>query len=218
MSKGWIEFDFLDCILLMAKLVLSVWVFAFMGWFYYLRQKRNAKMGGEISLPKTFWLFFALYCYYILPFLLLWEVPFNAFWSRVMVSMLLVNYSRLIVQGLSMYVYKNWHPIHGMIWNLSAAVIILSVTLVNWDRQVPTLNAPGYVVFLLLYLVLVLTDTYYAYTFKEIVGKSTTGDHPVWFASNRDPRFTKINRITSRNNVLFSMVFICMAILIYAKF
>ncbi len=128
----------------------------------------------------------------------------------------MINYSRLVVQGLAMYVFKNWRPIHGMIWNISAVIIIMVVSLWHLDFQEPISNAPGYLVFLLLYLILLLTDTYYAHTFRGIVGKSTTGDHPVWFASKRDSRFTKINRITFRNNVLFSLIFISMVILKYA--
>lgn len=200
----------------MARLIISVLIFVFMGWLYYLRQNRNPHMGGEISIPKTFWLFFALYCYYILPLLFLLEEPFNAFWSPILMSILLINYSRFVVQGLAMYVSKNWLPIHGMIWNISAVIIIMVVSLWHLDFEEPLLNTHGYLVFLLLYLILLLTDTYYAHTFKGIVGKCTTGDRPVWFASERDPRFTKINRITFRNNILFSMVFISMVILMYA--
>lgn len=200
----------------MAKLIISVLVFVFLGCLYYLRQNKNPQMGGEISIPKTFWLFFALYCYFILPLLFLLEEPFNAFWSPTWLSILVINYSRLAVQGLAMYIYKNWRPIHGMIWNLSSLIIITAAVLWNFYQQVPLWNAPGHLVFLLLYLVLLMTDTYYAHTFKGIVGQNTTGDHPVWFASDKDCRFSKINRVTFRNNIFFSLVFISMVILMYA--
>lgn len=202
----------------MGRLFITVLFFAILGWIYHLRQNKNPQMGGKISIPKTFWLFFALYCYYIVPLHFLLEGSFNPFWTPVLLSILVINYSRLAIQGLAMYRFKIWRPIYGMTWNLVSVILVMMIMAWNFEHREVIWNAPGQIVFLLLYLGLLLTDTYYAHTFKGIVGQITTGDQPVWFANGKDTRFAKINRITYRNNVFFSLVFISMVILRYALF
>ena len=48
-----------------------------------------------------------------------------------------------------------------------------------------------------------LTDTYYAYSFFKIVGTKTIGTEAIWYASETDPVFKRINLITARLNWFF---------------
>lgn len=60
---------------------------------------------------------------------------------------------------------------------------------------------------LLFYIIGILltlaTDTYYAYSFFKIVGRETMGTQAIWYASDEDPQFKRINRITKYLNYFF---------------
>ena len=54
--------------------------------------------------------------------------------------------------------------------------------------------------------------------FFQIVGKRTMGADAIWYASDEDPQFRRINRITARLNVFFyALTFIIILLLQFTK-
>ena len=114
---------------------------------------------------------------------------------------------------LLMFVTKNWSPPIGITYNL-IAVLALSYFLFkliitdNW-----TLNIYIIIIYICILILILLTDTYYARTFYELVGQETKGEKAIWFASD-DEKFARINRITHRNNVIFILLSLVMLLLL----
>ncbi len=157
----------------------------------YSRKGKQRMKGGEISLPKKFWLSFAMFIYYPLPVYLIAVHGFE--------PMLVVVFSffliRAIVQGLSMYLFKNWSPKSGVVFNLITPLVVLGVALIDYPQEKEILA------YAIIVVACTLADAYYAYQFWKIIGEGSKGDNPVWFASDSD-EYSQINKVTTYMNVL----------------
>lgn len=168
-------------------------------WF---RSKQNSGQfrGGRISNPKLLWLFFAIWFW-------LFECAVLAFepslpWSyRVIFGAHAC--SMWLRGGAEMYllhVTKTWRPPMGIGHDLFALVTVLGLSVfVGWPVDSAwSWWAPALVVMLLFSLVV---EVLYAALFFKAVDGKTTGDKGIWFASEDEARFRRINRITSTFNV-----------------
>ena len=173
---------------------------------FYRNQNRVNRIGGHISKPKTVWLCFALYLYFILP-VLSYEVFDDRLNHGTRVSLVLFSvllYLRALLQPLLMYRLKIWTPILGIAYNLLCSCFLINryfkvdfqrLTRSDYDVQIDLLLA--------ICLGVLLTDSFYAWSFYKIVGRDTQGEDAIWYASNDNPAFDRINRITFRLNILF---------------
>lgn len=200
--------------MIIALLVL-VALFAVSGFLIYKLQQKGNMVGGSISPAKSYWLSYALFNYLALSVLLLVYSPASLpFYFGLLVFVALI-YLRSMVQMLMMYKFKNWRPPYGIFSNLLFAGVIIiflitdysSLNFSDWQLLVLPL-------FLIKITALLLCDTYYAFAFYRIVGDSTTGEQAIWFAASEDDRFTAINRLTFRLNILFSIFTLLLAVLI----
>ncbi|MDZ4667666.1 MAG: hypothetical protein SGJ00_07260 [bacterium] len=71
-----------------------------------------------------------------------------------------------------------------------------------------------------LYLILVsgilIVDSIYAYKFYKIVGSKTKGKDAIWYASETDPSFLGVIKLTRMLNAPFLLFFVYLAIKILA--
>ncbi|GAB4015410.1 MAG: hypothetical protein Fur0010_14420 [Bdellovibrio sp.] len=168
------------------------------GLFFYWKHNKNPKLGGAISLSKALWLIYAIYTWFIfIPYLVFAHnlppfvtVVWKVFWFWMVF--------RGIVEIYMMYVSKNWSPIYGISHDLSCLIILIAGTiyyLPSYAQLPSVLVAFHYSLILSLAL-----ETYYAYSFFQIVKEKTKGEHAIWFASKDDPRFKKLVFITGLMN------------------
>ncbi len=80
-----------------------------------------------------------------------------------------------------------------------------TINLVNTveERNPDSIGEGGYFLYFMGLILTLMTDTYYAKTFFQIVGKRTMGADAIWYASDEDQKFRRINRITARLNIFF---------------
>ena len=107
--------------------------------------------------------------------------------------------------AISMYFFKKWRPPMGIAMNIVSFLVIISMLFhfmsgnifewIAWDRVA--------FLYTVLILCILATDSVYAWMFYKIVGLRTMGENGIWFASDDDPAFRKINWITSRLNIFF---------------
>ncbi len=174
------------------------------GTVFYRRQNKNPTLGGKIAGPKMLWLGYAVYVYYVLPPILLFgpnlAQPFRnilgSFWGFMLL--------RGLVELWLMYRVKRWSPKFGIAHNIASIGLIIAAS-IHFRHEIDTLPAntllwdlylPALIVFCL------ALDTYYAFRFHQLVGKGTTGDKSIWFASSSDKRFEGVLKLTQRMNVI----------------
>lgn len=183
---------------------------------YYIHQNNKEVIGGKISKAKTFWLGYAMFHYFILPLWILAYISQDHDAAYFLYIILGIFYFRMLLQTVLMFVTRTWSPVIGISYNAvaSIALIVISVILIQSENW--TLNNYILLFYILNLILILLTDTYYARRFHQLVGNETKGKTAIWFASEEE-KFKQINLITQRNNVIFILLslFLLLLLLIY---
>lgn len=178
-------------------------------WFRS-KQNRAHAMGGNISNPKLLWLFFAIW-FWLFECAVLACEPSLAVGYRVILGVHAASmWLRGVVEMVMLYGTKTWRPPLGIGHDVLCLVTVLALG-VAFRHQLPLdgpwgLFAPALVVMLVFSLGV---EVLYAALFFKAVEGQTTGEKGVWFASEDEARFRRINRITAAFNtpqVLFQLV------------
>ena len=164
------------------------------------RQNRARAMGGRISNPKLLWLFFAIWFWLFECAVLAFE-PSLPWGYRVIFGAQAVSmWLRGGLEMFMLYVTKNWRPPIGITHDVLC--LFTTVGLAAWFG-LPVDSAWGVfapALVAMLVFSLGVEVLFAALFFKAVQGK-TTGDKGVWFASEDEARFRRINRITTAFNV-----------------
>lgn len=172
------------------------------GFIFYLRQNRQARMGGGISRAKALWLTYATYTWFFLTPILAFDssVPYGI---RVVLGCFAASmWFRGIIELFMLYVSKNWKPPYGIAHDVFSLVLLIVTSI--WFRNDISITTSGIGAWIVAYLFFLtgsmVCETHYATVFNSLVAGQTTGDEGVWFASQSDPRFQKVNRLTALCN------------------
>jgi hypothetical protein len=166
------------------------------------KQNRAHVMGGKISNPKLLWLFFAIWFWLFECAVLAFEPSLPRGYRVILGVHALSMWARGGLEMVMLYVTKNWRPPIGIGHDLFCLGTVLVLLLVfraelpldsAWGPWAPALVA-------MLLFSLCVEVLYAALFFKAVEGK-TTGEKGVWFASEDEARFRRINRITTAFNV-----------------
>ena len=168
-------------------------------WFRS-KQNRAHTMGGKISNPKLLWLFFAIWFWLFECAVLAFE-PALPFGYRVIVGVHAASmWARGALEMVMLYVTRNWRPPIGITHDVLCALTVLGLVLAlplpldsAWGLFAPALVA--------MLLVSLGVEVLYAVLFFRAVEGKTTGDQGIWFASEDEARFRRINRITTAFNL-----------------
>jgi len=182
-------------------------VFALIARALYRKQNQPNRMGGPISMAKGFWLSYTIYTWFLfVPFLLIFMNPPD-FYRSALTLLAISMWVRGVVELYMLFVSKNWVPPIGMSHDvLTIAGMIAWPILKN---GLPTEFDSSWTVLYLSLLLSLVVETYYAYAFFSLMRGKTKGEEGVWYASDEDPIFKRINNITTTFN------FILYAVLIY---
>lgn len=170
-------------------------------------------MGGKISNPKLLWLFFAIWFWLFECAVLAFEPSLPAGYRIILGVHAASMWLRGIVEMVMLYVTRNWRPPIGITHDVLCivTVLVLAVALPLPLDSAWGLFAPA-LVFMLLFSLGV--EVLYAALFFQAVEGKTTGEKGIWFASEDEARFKRINRITTAFNVpqaVFQLFFLAAA-------
>ena len=168
-------------------------------WFR-ARQNRAHVLGGKISNPKLLWLFFAIWFWLFECAVLAFEPALPSGYRIIFGVHAASMWLRGLAELVMLYVTRNWRPPIGIGHDVLCVVTVLGLALAlplpldsAWG-----LFAPALVVMLLFSLGV---EVLYAALFFQAVEGKTTGEKGIWFASEDEARFRRINRITTAFNV-----------------
>ncbi|MBL8912286.1 MAG: hypothetical protein JNM17_16465 [Archangium sp.] len=173
--------------------------------FFRKRQNRGNTRGGKISNPKLLWLFFAIWFWLFECAVLAFEPSLPEAFRLIVGVHALSFWIRGGVEMVMLHVTKNWRPPLGIAHDLFCIATVLVLATHVTETGAWGWWAYGLVVALIFALVV---ETLYAYLFFGAVKGKTTGDDGIWFASEDEERFRRINRITAACNtpqVLFQL-------------
>lgn len=188
-------------LLLLITLCLQI-LFSFL---YYRAQNKTQQIGGPIARPKIFWLGFTSYNYFILSLLLWWGLTLSPLWNTLLIIFIGCIYFRAVVQSLFMFVFHIWIPPMGIFYNIFCFTVIVVFTGYNYNEMFPLgLGDEVGALYMGLICASLITDSVYAYKFFKLVGEKTKGKEAIWYASEEDPIFKKIVRLTRNMNILFT--------------
>lgn len=180
-------------------LALGLLLVATISLIFARRQNRAAGLGGAISRPKQLWLAWTIYTWFVvaptvaadpgLPRPLAWTLGGFAGWM----------WFRGLAELFMLYVTKNWRPPYGISHDLSCIAWILGAG-IYFGPVTEGVAAQWVQALVLVMLASLCLETWYAWAFFRAVEGRTTGHDGVWFADPHDPRFRRINQVTTLAN------------------
>lgn len=183
--------------LLVALVVVLAMILSFTA-----RQRRGA-LGGKLSPPKAAWLFWALTVWFLVCPVLAFEPALPKPVGLVLGVFSLNMWIRGLIELYMLYGPKNWRPPYGISHDLFSLLLILGMWFgleadpALWSTSWGRVGA-GSVGVIAGSMIL---ETAYAYVFFKLVEGKTTGEEGVWFADATDPRWRRINLVTTLFNV-----------------
>jgi hypothetical protein len=169
-------------------------------WFRGKQNQSHGAMGGKISNPKLLWLFFAIWFWLFECAVLAFEPSLPQSYRIILGVHAASMWLRGVLEMFMLYVTKNWRPPIGISHDVLCIVTVVGLVVAlplpldsAWGLLAPAL------VFMLLFSLFV--EVMFAALFFQAVEGKTTGDKGIWFASEDEARFKRINRITTACNV-----------------
>lgn len=190
----------------MTTLLLSILLTITLAAWYYRRQNASATLGGAISKAKAVWLFYALFHYFFLTVWCYFNFEESNRFHAVLPVFIILVYFRLVAQSVLMFWLKRWTPPIGISYNLMTFAILCGCVFSKLGKHELTILHPDEGLLLGFYGLLgmmLLVDSYYAWSFYKLVGSLTKGSEAIWYASEEDAKFRRINRVTKWLNVFF---------------
>ncbi len=103
---------------------------------FYSMQNAAALPGGQIALPKLFWLGLVIVCWYIIPAFLVSDKRLSEL--RCLAGVLLGNMLlRGIIELWMMYQLHNWHPYYGIGHDILSLFICIFLATFSAARSTP---------------------------------------------------------------------------------
>lgn len=171
------------------------------GFLLFKRQNSPGRLGGPICKAKGFWLFYTIYTwFFLLPFAL-WTLPDAPSSHRIVwATLTLFMWIRGIAEIYMLFVSKNWTPIIGISHDIfTFMLMIVALVIQGFTGFTDNLILTA---FSLSLYISIIAETYYGYSFFQIMKGRTQGEDGLWYAHEDDPRFKKIILITTTFNYL----------------
>jgi hypothetical protein len=167
---------------------------------YFYRKKQsgsNPFTGGQISIPKAFWLSYTVWTWFLLPIIFVFHPLLSSGNKIILYCHLASWWIRGILELVMIYKWFNWSPRYGIshdVFHLS----MISVLLYLFRYEV-LFSVTGPINFFALYYILMLfvstsSEILFAKLFLEYRSENEVKDN-IYFASDEE-KWKKINRIT----------------------
>ena len=197
----------------MISLGLKIFTFvsALIGLTMFKRQNREGRLGGPICKAKGFWLYYTIYnWFFILPYSLFMLPDAPVSHRAVWISFTLSMWIRGVAEMYMLFVSKNWTPVIGISHDIFTFFIMVGAL---FFTQPETYMAEPLMTFYTTSLfVSICVETWYGYSFFQIMKGRTQGEDGLWYAHEGDPRFKRIILITTIFNwILYSALILFVA-------
>jgi hypothetical protein len=173
-------------------IIAALFGVALVSFLFARAQNRSSKLGGAISRPKQLWLAYAIFVWFFLSPILALDPNLPREHRTILGVFSLLMWVRGIAELVMMYWTKSWRPPYGVTHDLLCIAVLIALSAIY--RVLDP--------FILALILSLCFETYYALAFFRAVDGKTTGEEGVWFASEDDPRFRRINRVTTLGNAL----------------
>ncbi len=139
---------------------------------FYSKQNSAAMPGGEIALPKLFWLGLVIVCWYIIPAFLVFDKQLSGL--RWLAGIFLGNMLlRGIVELWMMYQLHNWHPYYGIGHDILSLMVCIILAFFSIAQSTPrSIWLAGYFAVMALLFVIEAGFAWYMLTYVQ----SATGE------------------------------------------
>lgn len=170
--------------------------------FFSRRQNVQGHMGGAISRPKQLWLAWAVYVWFCVCPILAFEASLAPPLRTLLGGFAILMWMRGLAEIVMLYGTKSWRPPYGIAHDCLCFAFLLAGLTLQADQLGALRGGLDRWVFALVLVVTVsiCLEIYYAWAFFQAVQGKTTGEEGVWFADEADPRYRRINLITSLAN------------------
>ncbi len=168
---------------------------------FHLAQNQLALTGGGVALSKSLWLGLAVLFWYVLPVIILIDRRVALALKRPFQLLLLLMVVRGVIEGLMLYVFRNWSPFYGIAHDLLCGALLLGWCARNRHLRNPVdrvTDAP------LLWRhawatgVLFIPEIYYAWFMQAHF--TTQGASPVYFVPD-DDAYLQVLTVTTAVNI-----------------
>ena len=145
-----------------------------------------------------------MFYYFFLSFWIFTALPKSDFTFILKIFIILIFF-RATMQPVLLYITKNWTPLYGITFNILTGLVLISLIsrLIMIHGVAKSAIDRIYLMYLSGVILALFVDSYYANVFHRIIGQGTKGDDAIWYASEQDKRFKRINQITFYNNFFF---------------
>ena len=138
------------------SLFITFALFTAIALAFYVIQNAGSLPGGNIALPKLFWLALVIYCWFIIPVLI--AIDETLFLARKCVMIFLCSmFLRAIIELMMMYWFHNWHPYYGIGHDIFSLFLSLGLAYCLWT----TINYIA--VYFVMMSLLFSVETYFAW-------------------------------------------------------
>ena len=160
---------------------------------FFFRKKQNSPgaVGGDISIPKSMWLFYTIITWFIFPIIfLIWQI--DAGMKYVYIFHLASFWTRGLLELVMIYKWFNWSPRYGISHDFFHLVGLIVLFKIFWPLEIsrPTLVS---MIFIYSLIISLIFEIIFAFWFLKIRGLK---NHLIYFASNA-PQWRNVNRLTA---------------------
>lgn len=197
MSPGGLSFESRTAIAV-AGLVVA----ALVAWFGR-RQNARRGLGGAISGPKQAWLAYTIFVWFFVCPIVALDRGVHPALRLLLAAFAALMWARGVAELLMLYRWRNWRPPYGIGHDALCLVVLLAGGASAAAAIGPHPGALDQRVLALCALVAasLVVEIVYAALFFHAVAGATTGEAGVWFAAEDEPRFLRINRLTTMFNL-----------------
>jgi hypothetical protein len=169
---------------------------ALIGFLMFKRQNKKGSLGGPICKAKGFWLYYTIINWFIILPYAIYQLPLAPeSYQMVWIALSLSMWIRGIIEMYMLFVSKNWTPIIGISHDIFTFIIMMIAFFYGNSSNITPEPILSFYTFSL--FVSIIVETYYAYSFYQIMKGRTQGEDGLWYAHEEDPRFKKIILVTT---------------------
>lgn len=98
---------------------------------FFIMQNNGSLVGGPIAMVKLLWLFYAIFFWFVLPFLIILDGR-SSLKLRTLYKLFLLNMCvRAVIELYMMYFSINWHPYYGIGHDIFSIFLIFYLALIS---------------------------------------------------------------------------------------
>lgn len=193
-----------------------LFTFALASWIHRRQNSKKAWTGGPISKPKSHWLAWTIFNWFLVPVFFLFHPQFPESLTYFFIFHLISWWIRGPLELIMIYRWLNWSPIYGISHDLFHIIVGALLLIKGWPEHAFSLwdFSDATLIFALLILITTAFEISFAALFLKTRSSEERNDH-IYFASN-DPKWIFINRLTRMAVMLSYSWMVVISLLVFS--